>query len=107
MCVLNASAKDSISGKISQIRDSHILFIPQEKQLSNPDHIITFKEQQEFPILSTYADCLAGIMNGDTPKFVRKFWEVIYVNDLWAYMQTASGSCGDIGGLEEIIFFDE
>ena len=107
MCVLNASAKDSISGKISQMRDSHVLFITQEKQLSNPDHIITFKEQQEFPILSTYADCLAGIMNGDTPKFVRKFWEVIYVNDLWAYMQTATGSCGDIGGLEEIIFFDE
>jgi hypothetical protein len=79
----------------------------QEKQYANPDHRISFGTLTDLPCLSEFADCLAGIMNGDSPKFIRNFWELPDKGDLWAFLQSTVSNGTPIGGLESIIFFDE
>lgn len=79
----------------------------QEKQFSNPDHRISFGALTDLPCLSEYADCLAGIMNGDSPKFIRNFWELPSKSDIWTFLQSTVTAGTEIGGLERIILFDE
>ena len=79
----------------------------QMKQFANPDHRISFGTLTDLPCLSEFADCLAGIMNGDSPKFIRNFWELPDKGDLWAFLQSTVSNGTPIGGLESIIFFDE
>jgi len=100
-------AKDrSPNAKARSLQDVEITSTTQRRQYTNPDHRISFGDLTDLPCLSKYADCLAGIMNGDSPKFIRYYWEIPAKNHLWAFLQsTAQGT--QIGGLESIISFDE
>lgn len=93
--------------KATSLREIDISVTSQKKQYANPDHRISFGALTELPRLSKYADCLAGIMNGDTPKFIRNFWEAPSKSELWTFLQSTVSSGTEIGGLENIILFDE
>ena len=95
------------SKKASYLREGVISKTAQKKQFANPDHLISFGVLSELPRLSAYADCLAGIMNGDSPKFIRNFWELPRKTDLWAFLQSTVSQGIPIGGLESVILFDE
>lgn len=93
--------------KSNFLRDGEIARTLQKEQYKNPDHRISFGQLTNLPLLSKYADCLAGIMNGDTPKFIRNFWEIPQKTDLWAFLQSTVSQGMPIGGLHSIIYFDE
>ena len=59
------------------------------------------------PLLSDYVSSLAGIMNGDSPKFIRNYWELPEKNVNWVFLQSTVSQGTEIGGLEFIIYFDE
>jgi hypothetical protein len=93
--------------KSKYLRDGRIASSLQIEQYKNPDHRISFGQLTSLPLLSKYADCLAGIMNGDTPKFIRNFWELPHMTDLWVFLQSTVSQGKPIGGLHSIIYFDE
>lgn len=101
-----ANCKD-IGEKAAHLGEGAVTRTSQKKQYANPDHRISFGTLTELPCLSEYADCLAGIMNGDTPKFIRNFWELPAKNDLWAFLQSTVSQGTTVGGLENVICFDE
>jgi hypothetical protein len=95
------------SEKATYLLGGRVYETSQEQQYINPDHRISFGGLSDLPRLSNYVDSLAGIMNGDTPKFIRFFWEIPAKTDLWAFLQSTVAEGKVIGGLESIILFDE
>lgn len=93
------------------LKEGSLISVTWKRLLQNPDSRIALAAasdiSSELPRLSAYAECLAGIMNGDSPKFTRKFWEIPRNADLWTFLQSTVSQGTPIGGLESIIFFDE
>jgi hypothetical protein len=79
----------------------------QAEQSENPDTRIVFDEMQSTTLLSKFADCFAGILNGDSPRFLRKVWEINEVNELWSLQQTTVSNHTDFDGLTQVIYYDE
>ena len=46
-------------------------------------------------------------MNGDSPRFIRYFWELPQKTPFWAFLQSTVSQGVVVGGLERMIFFDE
>lgn len=107
ICLFDVVSGLQPSEKAESLKELTAKETSQGKQFSNPDHRISFGTLTELPCLSKYADCLAGIMNGDSPKYIRNFWEVKSKDDLWAFLQSTVSAGREIGGLENIILFDE
>lgn len=79
----------------------------QSALLANPDSRIVFGFQRAAQSLGDHALCLAGIMNGDSPKFLRVFWELPERGRLWAFQQTTVQSTRYFGGMTNLVYFDE
>ncbi len=105
--LLDAANWTNPTEKAMRLKNGALTVTSQKKQYANPDHRISFGNLTELPCLSEYADCLAGIMNGDSPKFIRNFWELPGKTELWAFLQSTVSIGTPIGGLESVIFFDE
>jgi hypothetical protein len=104
--MIDAAYSDSPADKARFLIDGQVRVASQAMQHANPDHLISFGELSELPRFSEYVDCLAGIMNGDSPKFIRCFWELPERSKLWVFLQSTVTSGIHIGGLERIILFD-
>ena len=81
--------------------------VHQASQLNNPDARITLTEPSESPLLQTIAKCLAGILNGDSPKFQRAFWEFDRKPREWVFQQSTVDETCYYGGRSLLIHFDE
>ena len=104
---LDASGCSTPDAKSEAIRCQEPLFDTQESILANPDARVVFGFESSTQTLGDHALCLAGIMNGDSPKFLRVFWEMPSKGDLWAYQQTTVESTRFFGGMTNLILFDE
>jgi hypothetical protein len=104
---LDVSAETTPEKKAAALLSVVLQTAKQSTQMANPDARIGFAEETSLPRLTEYADCLAGIMNGDSPKFIKNFWEFGVVNRLWVFLQSTVPDGVEIGGLESVIFFDE
>jgi hypothetical protein len=104
---LDVAAANTPELKAAALAKDGVTRVSQAGQLGNPDAKVSFNERRSFPELSVYADCLAGIMNGDSPKFIKLFWEFPKKEMLWAFLQSSVVEGIEIGGLESVIFFDE
>jgi hypothetical protein len=104
---LDASACGTPEGKSDAIRSQQPIFDTQKSILANPDARVVFGFKSSTQTLGDYAWCLAGIMNGDSPKFLRLFWEMPEKGDLWAYQQTTVETTRFYGGMRNLVFFDE
>jgi hypothetical protein len=93
--------------KQASLRESHISHFKQSNQLNNPDARITLIDASLNSYLSTYADGLAGILNGDSPHYLKVFWEIVERRDLWSFQQTTQKEGSDFGGLHNLVFYDE
>lgn len=104
---LDVAAANTPELKAAALAQDAVTQVSQEGQLGNPDAKVSFSERRNLPTLSVYAECLAGVMNGDSPKFIKFFWELPEKGVLWAFLQSSVVEGIEIGGLESIIFFDE
>ncbi|WP_205598487.1 DNA methyltransferase [Halomonas sp. NO4] len=86
---------------------SEIKSLKQENQLKNPDSTIILNESSECRLLSEEADGLAGILNGDSPRFQRQFWEFLYKPEYFVFQQGTVVSTTHFGGLEKVIEYDD
>ncbi len=81
--------------------------VAQTLQQKNPDSVIKFEGFHTGKLLGAYASCFAGILNGDSPKFRRFFWEFDQKPSEWVFQQTTVRSTIPYGGRTGLIFYDE
>ena len=95
------------SEKASALIGDSISSANQLQQLNNPDARIALTEGSLKSYLSTYADGLAGILNGDSPHYLKVFWEIPDRRNLWSFQQTTQEQTSDFGGLHNLVYYDE
>ena len=74
---------------------------------ATPDSRIVLPASSSGPLLSTYASSYAGILNGDTARFVRRFWEVPTVGGTWERLQSTVPETMPFGGRESVLRWEK
>lgn len=105
--LLDCSAVVSPGAKAVSLQQAAINEIYQHKQLDNSSATIVFKELGDGVPLQQVADSLAGIMNGDTPRFVSNFWEPRRIKPEWAFLQSTTQGGPFSGGFYKVVRYDE
>lgn len=103
---LDVSAFRAPHEKAAALQTQPVQTVSQKKQLENPDARITLEEGGDIVLLKTKCECFAGILNGDTPRFIRNYWEIVKYGDLWSLQQTTVDDTSHYGGLSQIIYYD-
>lgn len=57
--------------------------------------------------LGDFVTILRGVSTGDSPRFVRSFWEVSPLSADWEYHQTTTSEYKNYSGMSEIIFWQK
>lgn len=104
---MDASAPKSAQEKARLLREGALVAVSQKGQLGNPDARVVLEEASNFELLAKYADGLAGILNGDSPRFLKVFWEINDRGDLWSFQQTTQEETATFGGLHNLVLYDE
>ena len=84
-----------------------VTHIPQNVQLRNPDAVVRLEIASTHETLAMYASCLAGILNGDSPRFRRRVYEFGELPSEWVRQQGTVGQTMPFGGHGGAIFFDD
>ncbi|MBS1911240.1 MAG: N-6 DNA methylase [Bacteroidetes bacterium] len=100
---LDASAFRSAREKAGHLVTGEIQEAEQAKQLENPDAIVALENIQGQKLLADYGIGLAGILNGDTARFVLLFWEISKTDDVWEFELSTVGETMEFGGREHSI----
>lgn len=79
----------------------------QSGQLLNQDCRISMGNRENTELLMQYSSGLAGILNGDSPRFLKVFWEFARKSALWSFQQTTQQESSFFGGLHNIVFYDD
>ena len=104
---IDVSEPRSAAEKAAGLLTAEIKTVMQTKQLENPDSLISFEENQHIMLLNEYADGLAGILNGDSPRFLKVYWEMEDRKNLWSFQQTTQKENSHFGGLHNLVYYDE
>jgi hypothetical protein len=93
--------------KSERLTSEKLLSVSQFSQIENPDSRITLEEKSKFALLQNYVSCLTGVLNGDSPKFIRQFWEFGAWPLEWVPLQGTSNTIKYYYGREQLIYFDK
>ena len=77
--------------------------MPQSTQTENPNYAITGESAGSGSLLSKWASAYAGILNGDSSRFVSQFWEVGRLGRTWEPLLGSPAQSGNFNGREKII----
>lgn len=95
------------SRKADELGSAAVLRFAQSQQLKNPDaRILLTANAASSQLLTEYAESLAGIQNGDSPRFLRKHWEIYQSSDYWVKLQVCVSESIDFGGCDSLIAYD-
>ena len=103
---LDVSEPRTARAKAEQLLTTEIKSVSQAGQLENPDARVAFEEVSG-ELLEDYAECFAGVLNGDSPRFQKKFWEIFDRGVLWTYQQTTVDCPCSYGGLQLVLYYDK
>ncbi|WP_064441929.1 Eco57I restriction-modification methylase domain-containing protein [Hoyosella altamirensis] len=119
LCILSASTPpttnwivtiDASAAKGTQssvLKSGVAISIKQADQEGNPDSRILLKERSNHPLLGEYADGVHGLGTKDSPRFIRKFWEVSRLVPNWEFMQSSVAETAEWSGCEHIVYWQE
>jgi hypothetical protein len=103
---LDANQARSPSEKAQILTAAAAGLVTQADQRSNPDTRITLSTIDNSALLARFASCFAGILNGDTARFVSYFWERHILTDRWTYLQSTVDESNFMGGMSRTILYD-
>ncbi|GEO03356.1 hypothetical protein AAE02nite_10200 [Adhaeribacter aerolatus] len=104
---LDVTDEPGVKQKEEYIKKGQLILLDSNLIYSTSDSRIVISERNlELPFLENYADCLAGIQNGDSPKFTRFFWEIKNRKNKWWFMQGTSNTTCNYSGLRLLIDYD-
>jgi len=104
---LNVEKHLSPDEKSTALMTDSLISVSQLSQLENPDHRLTLNSSSGVSLLHNYVSCLTGVLNGDSPKFIKMFWEFGQWPYEWVPLQGTVTSINYYGGREQLIFFDK
>ncbi len=104
---LDVSEPRTAEEKAAGLLTGEIKSVAQARQLENPDNAIILSESSEHSLLKDSADGLAGILNGDSPRFQRQFWEFDVKGEYFVYQQGTVIETIHFGGLDKVIEYDD
>ena len=107
ICGVDVSEYRSAGEKAAQLLTAEIKGVEQKKQLENPDNAIILSESFNHCLLKESAEGLAGILNGDSPRLQRQFWESPQKEMHFVFQQGTVDKTIHFGGLEKIIEYDD
>jgi len=84
-----------------------VITVSQKSQIENPDSRITLVENTSISLLQKFVTCLTGVLNGDSPKFIKFFWEFAKWPFEWIPLQGTSNTIQYYHGREQLIYFDK
>jgi len=93
--------------KSAQIQSQEVRFLPQKRQLENPDARVLFAETSNIDPLGSYAGSFKGLATGDLARFIFSFWEVAAVTNGWRCLQGGVGNSTAYAGKEQIILWED
>ena len=91
------------SEKYRQLTKTRISSILQALQLDNPDAIVLIESIRDELSISNYATCFQGTSTGDSPRFVRMFWELELITHLSKRFQSPPTNTTLYGGRHSVI----
>jgi len=101
---LDALPKKNIDAKKKELSGGEPIALHQKALLNNPDARIVLAEIDSSKLLTKYAKPHVGFQNGDTPRFIRNFWEVPQTeNSEWLGIQMPPNATGFAVGLDSVI----
>lgn len=103
---LDLTEAKSSEAKSDRLRVDPLRTTLQSVQRQNPDSRFIIDAVSGLGLLDRWAVGLAGVMNGDSPRFQRKFWEIVDFGEEWAFQQTTVRKTTDFGGRELVIRYD-
>lgn len=102
---LDVADETSPQAKATRLLQAECIAVEQTGQLGNPDARVILGDLQQGTLLRDYADGFAGVLNGDSPRFLRTFWEMLTLGDEWDALQSTVEATTAHGGREQIIFW--
>jgi hypothetical protein len=105
--MIDVSSFSGAASKAKNLRFAITSEVSQQSYFASPDHSITFASGNNKSLLGEHAVCLAGIMNGDSDKFIRYSWELASAEQNWVYLQSTVEEIKLAGGLSYVIFYDD
>ena len=100
---LKFSGPDS---KSEALKTLPVAYRSQARQRSHPDCRILLRDLPEFPLMSSIADCWAGIQTGDYLRFGRYFWELPLPDPAWELQQSTVTLTKPYGGREHALLWE-
>ena len=103
---LDIADEKTLESKASTLLSNNMTTVHQMTQMENPDWRITFEDPSDVALLDKRAKCLAGILNGDSPKFQKLFWEFDTLPFTWVFQQSTVERTMPYGGRSLVIYYD-
>jgi len=89
----------SASGDIERI-DANAIKVHSDARISLQ------KRDLNTEMLEKKTASFAGVLNGDTPRFICKFWEVIQFENKWSFLQSTLKESSFYGGQSNVILWE-
>ncbi len=96
---IDASTPRSVVEKAEMLRGGEVVYVSQQKQLSNPDVRVVLNDVSG-SLLEKYAQSFQGISPADAPHYGRYFWEKNTFDKEWLFWQSTPQSTDHFGGKE-------
>jgi hypothetical protein len=94
----------ALSTKARDLCESPVLRSLQSAQHDNPEsRILTMPISSSSVLLGKVARCLQGTSTGDTPRYVRQFWELPQVVPPWRPFQSSTARTAPFIGREAVV----
>ncbi|GHO73962.1 hypothetical protein KSD_17330 [Ktedonobacter sp. SOSP1-85] len=93
--------------KASQLRTLKLRCIEQMKQIENPDGRISLAQSVKSELLARFAYGVHGLNTKDSPRFIKCFWEIPYIDSNWKFIQSTIKKQESWGGMEHIVYWQK
>jgi hypothetical protein len=104
---LDLNGDKGSAAKVTKLLTAPLSSVSQDGLISAPGAIISFSPRNSGAILSDYVEYSNGIQSGDYPRFGRTFWEIALASSDWTFQQTTAENTGVIGGLHNLLFWEQ
>jgi len=102
---VDASEPKTVREKAEVLESGQLAVVSQVHQLDNPDVRISLDHLGELNLLSKFSNAPNGMHGGDSLRFRFSYWEVVYPNNIWIYLQNTVDSTKKFGGRSYIFFW--
>ncbi len=104
---IDVSSDRFIESKRLGLLNQPVRAVQQRRQLQNPLARLQTRGEIADKYLSDYARSCAGIQTGDTPKYVRQFWELSAITPGWEPIVTAPNSKRPYTGRDQCLWWED